>query len=101
MSRIRNFRGIHSVVVHAPWRIDVDFLRAYGIWRVAAGRRCSADPKDPYWVPEMVCKFLFIEDPYNYMFSHMTKIIMSNVDASNDPNGFAFGSPTHGTRGSK
>lgn len=94
VERIRNFRGIHSIVRHAPWVVDRDFMKHLGISKVCAGRRCSADPRDPYIVAEQSRKFEFIEDPYDGMWKQMIRVMFSNVDTHDDP--MSLASPTHG-----
>ncbi|CAD7965166.1 unnamed protein product [Amoebophrya sp. A25] len=93
VERVRTVKGVHSIVKHAPWKIDEHFMKRMGISKVLAGRRCSADPRDPYYIAERLGKFQFVEDPYDGMWRNMIKVMFSNVDAGNEPP--LISSPTH------
>eukprot|EP00392_Amoebophrya_sp_AT5.2_P010896 g10963.t1 len=76
--------GVHSMVKRAPWKIDEEFIHKLGISKVFAGRRCSADTRDPYYIAEKLGIFEFVEDPYAGLWRRMIKVMFSNVDASNE-----------------
>lgn len=55
-------------------------MQSLGIFKVCAGRRSSADPRDPYFIPALMGKFDFIEDPYSGMWKNIIRIMFSSPD---------------------
>jgi glycerol-3-phosphate cytidylyltransferase-like family protein len=85
LDRIRNWKGIQAVLKHAPWQVDRELMKALGISKVCAGRRCSADPMDPYYEAMLLGRFDFIEDPYAGVWRKMVQVMFTNVDQTEDP----------------
>ncbi|CAD7939832.1 unnamed protein product [Amoebophrya sp. A120] len=95
LERIRQVKGVHSLVKRAPWEIDEDFINRLGITKVLAGRRCSSDRRDPYFIAEQMGIFEFVEDPYAGMWRRMIKVMFSNIDSSNIGEVPLISSPTN------